>query len=175
MATRGPGRPGGRRGARGRAGRHRHRRAPVPGRPFGRRVADRRPRIAPVSRPLRRVLLAALNRIGAVHLVEDMRRHRRAWIVAAAPGRVRPPVARRRAGVRRAARHQAQRAPLRPRASAHHHLLRRAQQFRFDAAADQQRGWRPSGEEADDQPDLDNEPKHRTTRPQGLVENKKMH
>lgn len=41
-----------------------------------------RPRIAPVSRPLRRVLLAALNRIGAVHLVEDMRRHRRAWIVA---------------------------------------------------------------------------------------------
>jgi hypothetical protein len=34
-----------------------------------------------VSRPLRRVL-AALNRIGAVHLVEDMRRHRQAWIVA---------------------------------------------------------------------------------------------
>ncbi|WP_346121222.1 hypothetical protein [Micromonospora coerulea] len=41
-------------------------------------MADRRPRIAPVSRPLRRVLLAALNRIGAVHLVEDMRRYRRA-------------------------------------------------------------------------------------------------
>lgn len=41
-----------------------------------------RPRIAPVSRPLRRVLLAALDRMGTVQLVEDMRRHRRAWIAA---------------------------------------------------------------------------------------------
>ncbi|MFC0504152.1 MXAN_6230/SCO0854 family RING domain-containing protein [Micromonospora costi] len=39
-----------------------------------------RPRIAPVARPLRRVLLAALDRMGVVQLVEDMRRHRRAWI-----------------------------------------------------------------------------------------------
>lgn len=39
-----------------------------------------RSRIAPVPRPLRRVLLAALDRIDPVQLVEDMRRHRRAWI-----------------------------------------------------------------------------------------------
>ncbi|MCX5066728.1 hypothetical protein OOJ91_12640 [Micromonospora lupini] len=39
-----------------------------------------RPRIAPVARPLRRVLLAALDAMGTVQLVEDMRRHRRAWI-----------------------------------------------------------------------------------------------
>ncbi|WP_431728510.1 MXAN_6230/SCO0854 family RING domain-containing protein [Verrucosispora sp. TAA-831] len=39
-----------------------------------------RPRLAPVSRPVRRALLAALDRIGPVQLVEDMRRHRRAWI-----------------------------------------------------------------------------------------------
>jgi hypothetical protein len=41
-----------------------------------------RPRLTAVSRPLRRVLLALLDRIHPVRLVEDMRRHRRAWIAA---------------------------------------------------------------------------------------------
>ncbi|HXV92858.1 MAG TPA: RING finger family 4 domain-containing protein, partial [Pseudonocardia sp.] len=41
-----------------------------------------RPRLAPVSRPLRRALLALLDRIEPERLVEDMRRHRRAWIAA---------------------------------------------------------------------------------------------
>ncbi|MEU3452288.1 MXAN_6230/SCO0854 family RING domain-containing protein [Micromonospora sp. NPDC006766] len=39
-----------------------------------------RPRLAPVARPLRRALLAALDRITVPQLVEDMRRHRGAWI-----------------------------------------------------------------------------------------------
>lgn len=39
-----------------------------------------RPRLTPVPRPLRHTLLAALDQIGTVQLVEDMRRHRRAWI-----------------------------------------------------------------------------------------------
>jgi len=39
-----------------------------------------RPRLAPVPRPLRRALLGLLDCIGTVRLVDDMRRHRRAWI-----------------------------------------------------------------------------------------------
>lgn len=39
-----------------------------------------RPRLAPVPRPLRRALLSRLDGFGTVQLVEDMRRHRRAWI-----------------------------------------------------------------------------------------------
>ncbi len=41
-----------------------------------------RPRLAAVSRPLRRDLLALLDRIPLAQLVEDFRRHRRAWIGA---------------------------------------------------------------------------------------------
>lgn len=41
-----------------------------------------RPRLAALPRPLRRTLLELLDRIGMVRLVDDMRRHRRAWIAA---------------------------------------------------------------------------------------------
>ncbi len=41
-----------------------------------------RPPMASVSRPLRRSLLRLLERRGPVALVDDMRRHRRAWIAA---------------------------------------------------------------------------------------------
>lgn len=41
-----------------------------------------KPRLAAVSRPLRRTLLSWLDRIAPAQLVEDMRRHRRAWIAA---------------------------------------------------------------------------------------------
>lgn len=41
------------------------------------------PRIAPVPRPVRRALLAALDALDPVLAVADMRRHRRAWIRAA--------------------------------------------------------------------------------------------
>jgi hypothetical protein len=39
-----------------------------------------RPRLAPVPRPLRRALLALLDRIGPAQVVDDMRRNHRAWI-----------------------------------------------------------------------------------------------
>lgn len=70
--------------------------------------------------------------------MEDIRRHRRAWIVAGErlhPGEY----ARRWPAVALAFAvlcGTKLNAPLCPRVSAHHHLLRRAQQFRFDAAAD---------------------------------------
>ena len=41
-----------------------------------------RPRISPVPRPLRRALLGLLDGIAPARLIEDMRRHRRAWIAA---------------------------------------------------------------------------------------------
>lgn len=41
-----------------------------------------RGRIGPVPRPLRRLLLGLLDRVDPAQLVDDMRRHRRAWVAA---------------------------------------------------------------------------------------------